>query len=104
MVFGILTGIVLAACVFAALLWSLYRVTITTRWLRLVYAVLAISTILVAAAITWNLATLTLTAGLTCAVTALVALWVEPRWSKLLPLVQLVLGVMSIWAGATILF
>lgn len=104
MVFGILTGIVLAACVFAALLWSLYRITQTTRWLRLVYAVLAVSTILVAAAITWNLATLTLTAGLTCAVTALVALWVEPRWSKLLPFVQLVLGVMSIWAGATILF
>ena len=104
MVFVTLTGIVLAAAVFAALLWSLYRIAVTTRWQRINYVVLALSTLMVVTAITWNFATLTLTAGLTCLVTALVAVRLEPRWTKLLPLVQVIVGGLSIWAGATILF
>ncbi|MEM9584920.1 MAG: hypothetical protein AAGA08_17540 [Pseudomonadota bacterium] len=103
MVFTLLAGIVIAACVFAALLWSIYRVVMTHGRLRLTYIVLALSTLLVVAAIQYNLAGISLMAGLTCAVTGVIALTHEPRWTKLLPLVQVVLGGLSVWAGASIL-
>ncbi len=100
----LLIGIVLAALVFAALLWSIYRAVITTRRARLGYAVLAISTLLVALAVTFNLAGLLLTAGFTCVGAALFGIMSDKGWSKLLPLVQLLLGLFAVWTAASLAF
>ena len=102
--FPLLIGIIIAAAVFAAFLWSLYRSVTATGKLRVTYVMLALSTLVVIAAITWNFPTLTVTAGLTCLVTGALATMTEPRWNKLLPLVQVILGGLSIWAGAYIAF
>lgn len=94
--FAFLTGIVIAAAVFAALLWSIYRAVIVKGAMRAVYVFLAISTLLVVSGVTWNWPTLIFTSSLTLAVTAIIAIGLETRWSKLLPLVQLALAVLCI--------
>ncbi len=96
---ALLIGIVIAAAVFAALLWSLYRCFMTTGKLRVSYGVLTISTLLVVAGITWNLAGVTFAASGSLIFTAIVGVWADTRWSKLLPLVQLVLGVLAFFAA-----
>jgi cytochrome bd-type quinol oxidase subunit 1 len=98
-----LIGIVLAACLFAALLWSIYRAVTLTGTPRVVHAFLAISTIIVVCAVTWDFHAMMLSGGITCAVTAFIALWQERRWSKLLPLVQLLLGLGATYAGYALL-
>jgi len=99
----LLIGIELAACLFAALLWSLYRAVTQTGMHRTVQAFLAISTLIVVAAVTWDYHAMLVSGGITCTVLAVIALWFEPRWSKLLPLVQLVLGLGAIYAGYALL-
>ncbi len=102
--FPLLIGIVLAALVFAAMLWSVYRAVTTQGRLRLTYVILVLSTILIMAAITWNLAAVSLCAGLTGTVSGAIAVVADKRWNKLLPLIQVVLGLLSIGAGVSILF
>lgn len=99
----LLIGIVLAACLFAALLWSVYRAVTQTGLHRLVQGFLAISTLIVVAAVTWDFHAMLVSGGITCAVMAAIAIWYEPRWSKLLPLVQLLLGLGATYAGYALL-
>lgn len=103
-VFTLLIGIVIAAAVFAALLWSIYRLVTVKGRLRVNYAILALSTLLVVAAVTWNFAALSMTAGLTCAASGLIAMWADKGWNKLLPFVQVLLGLLSMGASAYIVF
>ncbi|WP_299303117.1 hypothetical protein [uncultured Litoreibacter sp.] len=99
----LLIGIIIAAAVFAAFLWSLYRAVMTKGRLRVNYAVMAISTLLVVAGITWNLAALTFAASVSLIVSAAIGVWADQKWSKLLPLVQMVLGVLSFFAATDVL-
>ncbi|MCY4179662.1 MAG: hypothetical protein OXC60_10525 [Litoreibacter sp.] len=100
----LLIGIVLAACVFAALLWSIYRTVQTKGNLRLNYALLSISTLTIAAGITYDLLGLMVSAGVTCMGTAIIAIVKDPGWSKLLPVTQLLLGGASAYFANAILF
>ena len=101
--YHLLLGIAIAAAVFAALLWSIYRAVIVTGRLRINYTLLSLSTLLVVTGITWNLTMLTLTSAMSLAVTAVIAIIYEARWSKLLPLVQLVLGGLAFLSAIDVL-
>lgn len=101
--FAILIGIVIAACIFAALLWSIYRAVVTTGRLRTTYIVLALSTLMVVSGITWTLNALLLTASVSLIVTAIIAMIYEARWSKLLPLAQLLLGGLAFFVAMDVL-
>lgn len=102
-IFALLAGIVIAATVFSALLWSIYRSVVTQERQRLNYTLLSLSTLLVVTAITYNLTMLLLMAGITTVGTGLFAIIAEHRWSKLLPLVQIVLGGLAIFAAIDVL-
>lgn len=99
----LLIGIVLAACLFAALLWSVYRAVTQTGMPRVVQAFLALSTLIVVAAVTWDFHAMMVSGGITCSVTAALAIWYETRWSKLLPLIQLLMGLAATYAGYALL-
>lgn len=99
MIVVVLAGIVLAALVFAALLWAIYRSVVTTGRKRIAYVVLTISTVLVALAATYDLVGLLFSSGFTCLASALLATLYEPRWNKILPLIQVILGVLAIWTA-----
>ncbi|MEM6407313.1 MAG: hypothetical protein AAF700_02730 [Pseudomonadota bacterium] len=100
----LLIGIVLAACVFAALLWSVYRMVQTKGNLRLNYALLSVSTIVIALGITYDWLGVLVSAGVTAVGAALVAMYKDPGWSKLLPFTQLCLGGASVYFANLILF
>lgn len=102
MIVIVLTGIVLAAIAFAALLWAIYRAVVTTGRKRFAYVVLAISTVLVVLAATYDLVGLLLSAGFTCLAAALLATIYEARWNKLLPLTQVGFGLLSIWTAVSL--
>jgi len=95
----LLIGIVLAACLFAALLWSVYRAVTQTGFVRTANVLLAVSTLIVVSAVTWEMHAMLLSGGVTCALTALIAIWQDRRWSKLLPFVQFLLGVGAVYVG-----
>jgi hypothetical protein len=99
MIFPLLAGIVIAAAVFAALLWSIYRAVQTNGKARAVYVILAISTLLVVTAFTYDLLGLLLTSGFTCIGAALYAMVLDRGWNKLLPFVQLLLGGLAAWSS-----
>ncbi len=99
----ILIGVALAACLFAALLWSVYQAVTQSGMHRVVQGFLAISTVIVVAAVTWDLHAMLVSGGITCSVLGLIALWYERRWSKLLPFVQLLLGLGATYAGYALL-
>ena len=100
----LLIGIVLAACVFAALLWSIYRTVQTKGNLRINYALLSISTIVIALGITYDWLGVLVSAGVTCIGTSLIAIYQDKGWSKLLPFAQLLLGGASAYFANLILF
>ena len=88
----LLIGILLAAAVFAAFIWSGYRAFYTTGWLRRAHAALALLTLAGFAALSllWPLAAAASGAGLVAA--GLVALVLERGWAQLLVLVQIAFG------------
>jgi len=102
--FELLAGIALAAFLFSAFLWSIYRSVMTKGRARQVNIFLGIFTLLglIAISNTWQI--LALSAGVPLAILSLVAIWYDKGWSKLLPLVQLLFGIALIlglpWAAA----
>lgn len=103
-IYELLAGLVIAACVFAAFLWSIYRAVQTKGKQRAIYTVLMLSTLLVVTAFTYNLAGLLLTSGFTCIGAALFATIYDERWNKLLPFVQMLLGLLAVWSAASVAF
>lgn len=92
----LLGGIALAAFVFAALLWSIYRAVVTNGRKRVVAVLLSLTTLFGMMALTWLWVIPAQIAGGALIVLGLAAIWTDPGWSKLLPLVQAVFGVVLI--------
>ena len=88
----ILGGIAIAAFVFAALLWSIYRAVTTAGHLRMVHLLLAINTILGMQALSFGSPIFGQFVGGGLVVIGTFALWYDDGWSKLLPLVQILFG------------
>lgn len=99
MIFQLLAGIVIAAVVFAALLWSIYRAVQSRGKERAVYVILALSTLLVVTAFSYDLLGLLLTSGFTCLGAALYGIVLDRGLNKLLPFVQLLLGALAAWSS-----
>ncbi|PTX55618.1 hypothetical protein C8N43_0257 [Litoreibacter ponti] len=103
MIVQLLAGIVIAAAVFAALLWSIYRAATTRGRTRLIAVLLGLSTILGMASISLNQPGIAVMAGGACLIFGLYGVWAEDRWSKLLPFAQAVFGLALIaglpWGG-----
>lgn len=103
-VFVLLAGIAIAAFVFAALLWSIYRAVTSEGRERLVHLLCALSTIMAMFAITYGSPGHGAFAGASLAVIAAFAFWYDKGWSKLLPVVQILFGIVLIvglpWAHA----
>lgn len=104
MIVQLLGGIIIAALVFSALLWSLYRTVTTQGRMRLNAGLLAFSTLMGMATISLDAPSLAVFAGGACLSFGLVGIWTEARWSKLLPFAQTLFGLALIarlpWAGA----
>lgn len=88
----ILIGIFFGACLFAALLWSLYRAVVTTGYLRINAVVLSAATVMGLAGVTYEVPTLIMIAAPACLLFGLAQMMTDPKWSKLLPLAQFLLG------------
>jgi len=88
----LMAGAILAAALFAALLWSIYRAVVTQGMLRINASVLSLGTVLGMAGITWSIPTLVMIAAPACFLFGLAQMMTDPGWSKLLPLVQMALG------------
>lgn len=88
----LLAGIVIAALLFSALLWSVYRAVTTTGRLRLHAGALAFFTVLGMVSISLNAPGMAILTGAGCAGMGAMGIWSETRWSKLMPLVQLLFG------------
>lgn len=92
----IMGGIALSAFLFAALLWSIYRAAVTSGKLRINATFLTIYTLLGMVALTYSWVVMAQVTGVLIIITALVAIWTDPGWSKLLPVVQALFGVVLI--------
>ena len=97
----ILIGIVLAALLFAALLWSIYRTFTAEGNLRLSQMCAAIFTLGGAAAATYNMYSTAMICGVGCLFAGIIAMRFETRWSRLLPLLQAVFGCILLYAAFT---
>lgn len=95
-IFEFLPGLALAALLFAALLWSLYRAVLIKGRMKVAYIILTLSTLLVMAAITLGLNGVMVMACITLCGSALIAIWAEQGWSKLFPLVQFAFGILAV--------
>jgi hypothetical protein len=93
-VIELLFAIVIAAGVFVALVWQIYRAVTTAGLMRWTAIGLSVATLMIMAGTLIPLMALLGAAG--CIVFAPIAIWHDTRWSKLLPLVQLVLGIFII--------
>lgn len=88
----LLIGTILAAALFSALLWSIYRAVMTEGFKRINAVCLSLGTLLGMAGITWGVPVLLMIAAPACFLFGLAQTMTDPGWSKLLPLVQTVLG------------
>lgn len=96
MIFQLLAGIVLAAFLFAAFLWSFYRAFVTQGYLRINAIVLSLATIVGMLGLTYGVPFLLLIAAPGCLLFSMAQVWTDPGWSKLLPCVQFVFGLILI--------
>ncbi len=92
----LLGGIALAAFVFAALLWSIYRAVVTEGRMRVVAILLSLTTLFGMATLSWLWVVPAQITGAALIVLGLMAIWTDPGWSKLLPFVQAIFGVVLI--------
>ena len=96
MIVELFAGTLLALLLFAALLWSSYRAFMTKGGWRLNAGALSLATLGGMLTITYLSPGPGAVAGLVCVVCGLAATWHDPRWSKLLPLVQCLFGLVLI--------
>lgn len=90
--FVILIGIVVAALLFSALLWSIYRAVVTTGFLRINATVLSIATLMGMAGMSYGTPFLVMVAAPACLLFGLAQMMTDPGWRKLFPLIQFGLG------------
>ncbi|SFR47365.1 hypothetical protein [Litoreibacter janthinus] len=88
----LLFAIVIAALIFAAFIWQVYRAVTTSGLIRANAAGLSIATLMIMASVSLGSFPLLIIGAALCVVLAPIAIWADPRWSKLLPLVHLGLG------------
>ena len=88
----ILASVVIAALIFASLVWQLYRMATTAGVIRWNAAGLCLATIAIMTSISLNSTPLMMLGAAACVLLSPIAIWADPRWSKLLPLVQLAMG------------
>lgn len=94
--FTLLAGIVLAAFIFAALLWSVYRAVVTEGSTRLVAVLLSLNTLIGMGMLTLLEVIPALIAGVGLVILGALAIRNDPGWSKLLPFVQVIFGIVLI--------
>ncbi|MGM0583605.1 MAG: hypothetical protein ACQEUZ_03010 [Pseudomonadota bacterium] len=97
-IIAVLAGILAAAALFAALLWSLAQSFRERGPLRLAHIAAIAATILVMAFLTWRMPLPAQAAGAALALAGLTLLFLERRWNRLLPLAQLLAG-LAVAAG-----
>jgi hypothetical protein len=88
----ILAGIVIAALIFSAFIWQIYRAVTTTGIVRWNAVGLVLATLAVMGTRDLDSIPLIITSAVGCILFAPIAIWADPRWSKLLPMVLLALG------------
>lgn len=93
----ILLGIIIAALIFCAFLWQIYRAVTTTGLIRWNAVGLCLGTLAFMAAISLRSDPLFMVGTLINLLLAPIAIWADPRWSKLLPMVQLGMGLLVIY-------
>ncbi|SDW96345.1 hypothetical protein [Litoreibacter albidus] len=94
---AILSGIAIAALIFCALLWQVYRAVTTTGLLRWNAVGLCLGTLAFMAAVSLRSDALFLLGTALNLLLAPIAIWADPRWSKLLPAVQLAMALTVIY-------
>jgi hypothetical protein len=88
----LLGGAVLGVLIFSALIWSIYRAVVTNGFLRINAIVLTLGTLLGMAGLTYQNPIFIMIAAPACLLFGLAQMMTDPRWSKLLPLMQFLLG------------
>ncbi|MEM9011786.1 MAG: hypothetical protein AAGE18_11195 [Pseudomonadota bacterium] len=91
-IFALLAGIVIAVGVFGATLWSFAQILLARGALRWTHGLSLLATIAGMAAITLVSPPAALAAGAALVLSAAVAGWLERRWTRLLPILQIVFG------------
>lgn len=89
---NLFAGILVAACVFAALLWSIYQTIIARGKLQYVQGISAALTLLGMASISYLSLTMAIICGTCLCISAAIAVYLETRWNKVLPFFQCVFG------------
>lgn len=90
--FILLAGVAVAAFLFAAFLWSFAQIFRVTGWLRMAHGAVAGLLVLTIAAIDFGLQLPVQFLAACLFIAALVALWFETGWARLLPGILLVFG------------
>ncbi len=85
-IFTLLAGIALILPVFAAFIWSGAQAFRQTGWLQYAHAASAALTILGMASISYKIEPAAQFTGLLLGTAAIIAVWQENGWSKLLPM------------------
>ncbi|WP_298261928.1 hypothetical protein [uncultured Litoreibacter sp.] len=93
----LLVGIVVAALIFSAFLWQLYCAATSTGFARWNAVGLSLATLALMASIPAKSDVLLLLGAGACLLLSPYAIWTTPRWSKLLPMVQLAMGLFVIY-------
>ncbi len=93
----LLFGIILAALIFAALLWSIYRAALTSGTLRWNATALALSTIGLMLSATYSWPMLAWPCAILCMATGGYELLKAPLGSKIFPLIQIALGIFAVF-------
>jgi len=88
----LLIGVVLAAMIFCAFLWQVYRAVTLQGLLRWNAAGLALGTLALMGFLSTEIPILLIFGTAASLILAPVAIWADPRWSKLLPAVQLAMA------------
>ena len=94
----LLTGILIAACLFAATLWSLAQIYRQKGWLRIAHAVTAGSMLLVMAGLAQNWIVMPVVMSGLLVAGSLAATFLERGWNRLLPLILLAFA-LALFAG-----
>ncbi len=96
MIFQLLGGIVVAAGVFAALLWSVFQGITKRGVLQWAHIATAVLSVLGMATLSMLAPTLALIAGVALTITSAIVLFLEAGWNRVLPLFQLAFAIILI--------
>lgn len=89
---AILIGVIGGVLIFSSLLWSIYRAVVSRGYLRINAIVVSLATLAGMAGVSYGSTPLLMIATPGCILFGLAQMMTDPRWSKLLPLVQFSLG------------